>query len=146
MFRLIFSILLAGILLLIHQPAVARELKPFTPDEMLKVENTNITGVTDDGQFVAITAASSRDRLGIDHFRFADPTYVQQRTSRLYVLNTENGEQNEVTDGPTVIQNSAWSPDNKTLAVIMMDDQRVTLQMYDANRDRLWEFNPRTDL
>jgi len=51
-----------------------------------------------------------------------------------------------VTDGPTVIQNSAWSPDNKTLAVIMMDDQRVTLRMYDANRDRLREFNPKTDL
>ena len=146
MFRLIFSILLAGILLLIHQPAAAQELKPFTPDEMLEVENTNITGVTDDGQFVAVSSSSSRDRLGIDHFSFGDPTYVQQRTSRLYVLNTENGKQNEVTDGPTVIQNSAWSPDNKTLAVIMMDDQRVTLRMYDANRDRLREFNPKTDL
>ena len=146
MFRLIFSILLAGILLLIHQPAAAQELKPFTPDEMLEVENTNITGVTDDGQFVAVSSSSSRDRLGIDHFSFGDPTYVQQRTSRLYVLNTESGEQNEVTDGPTVIQNSAWSPDNKTLAVIMMDDQRVTLRMYDANRDRLREFNPKTDL
>src|SRR6056297_2554954 len=129
MFRLIISILLAGILLFIHQPAAAQELKPFTPDEMLEVENTNITGVTDNGQFVAVSSSSSQDRLGIDHFRFADPTYVQQRTSRLYVLNTESGVQNEVTDGPTVVQNSAWSPDNNTLAVILMDDQRVTLQM-----------------
>ncbi|MDZ7806173.1 MAG: prolyl oligopeptidase family serine peptidase [Gracilimonas sp.] len=95
---------------------------------------------------MAITSSSQRDRLGIDHFSFADPTYVQQRTSRLYVLNTENGEQNEVTDGPAVIQASAWSPDNKTLAVILMDEQRVTLHMYDAERDRLREFKPRTDL
>ena len=146
MSRIIFFILLAGILSHTYQPALAQVLKPFTPDEMLKVENTNITGVTDDGLFVAVTSSSSRDRLGIDHFRFADPTYVQQRTSRLYVLNTESGEQNEVTDRPTVIQTSAWSPDNRTLAVILMDNQRVTLQMYDAEQDRLRELKPRTDL
>src|SRR6056297_396265 len=146
MVRTFFVILLAGILSQLHQTALAQERQPFTPDQMLEVENTNIAGITDNGRFVAVISSSQRDRLGIDHFKFADPTYVQQRTSRLYVLNTESGEQNEVTDGPTVIQNSAWSPDNKTLAVIMMDDQRVTLRMYDANRDRLREFNPKTDL
>jgi dipeptidyl aminopeptidase/acylaminoacyl peptidase len=146
MSRILFFILLAGILSPIHQPAYAQELKTFTPDQMLEVENTNITGITNDGRFVAVTSSSQRDRLGIDHFKFADPTYVQQHTSRLFVLNTENGEQNEVTDGATVIQASAWSPDNRTLAIILMDKQRVTLHMYDAERDRLREFKPKTDL
>ena len=146
MVRILFVILLAGILSQLHQPALAQERKPFTPDQMLEVENTNIAGITDNGRFVAVVTSSRRDRLGIDHFKFADPTYVQQSTSRLYVLNTENGEQNEVTDGPTVLQTSAWSPDNQTLAVIMMDNQRVTLQMYDAERNRLREFKLRTDL
>ncbi|MDZ7806172.1 MAG: hypothetical protein U5K71_03555 [Gracilimonas sp.] len=44
MSRFIFFILIAGIISQIHQPALAQELKPFTPDEMLKVETTNITG------------------------------------------------------------------------------------------------------
>jgi dipeptidyl aminopeptidase/acylaminoacyl peptidase len=146
MSRILFFILLAGILSQTHQPAYAQELKTFTPDQMLEVENTNITGITNDGRFAAVTSSSQRDRLGIDHFKFADPTYVQQRKSRLYVLNTENGERNEVTDGPTVILASAWSPDNRTLAVILMDKQRVTLHMYDAERNRLREFKPKTDL
>lgn len=146
MIRTLFVVLLAGILSQLHQPAFAQELKTFTPDQMLEVENTNITGITDNGRFAAVITSTQRDRLGINHFNFADPTYVQQYTSRLYVLNTESGEQNEVTDGPAVIQTSAWSPDNRTLAIILMDDQRVTLQMYDAERDRLRELSPRTDL
>lgn len=146
MYRIIFFILLALILSLTTQSLYGQELKPFTPDEMLEVENINITDITDDGQYAAITSSTQRDRLGIDHFRFADPTYVQQRTSRLFVVNTENGEQHEVTDEPMVIQTSAWSPDNRTLAIILMDGQRVKLHMYDAEQNRLRELNPRTNL
>ncbi|WP_158278741.1 prolyl oligopeptidase family serine peptidase [Rhodohalobacter mucosus] len=147
MYRILFSILFAGLLFQTgYPPAIAQDLKPFTPDEMLEVENINITGITDDGRFAAVSASTQRDRLGVDHFRFADPTYLQQRTSRLYVLDTENGEQHEVTDRPEVIQNTAWSPDNRTLAIVMMDGQQVTLHLYDAGRQRLRELRPRTGL
>mgnify|MGYP006274910257 FL=1 len=146
MTRITFLILLAGVLFQAHQPAIAQQLQPFTPDEMLDVKNINIAEITDDGRFAAVTSSTQRDRLGIDHFRFADPTYVQQRTSRLFVVNTENGDPFEVTDGPAVIQAVAWSPDNRTLAFILMDNQRVTLQMYDAERQRLRELKPKTDL
>jgi dipeptidyl aminopeptidase/acylaminoacyl peptidase len=147
MSRILFTLLIAGVLFQSQSiSAAAQNLKPFTPDEMLEVESVNITDITNDGRFAAVTSSNQRNRLGIDHFRFADPTYVQQRTSRLYVLNTENGEQHDVTGSPEVIQSMAWSPDNRTLAVILMDDQQVTLQMYDAERQRLREFRPRTDL
>lgn len=146
MTRITFLILLAGVLFQAHMPAIGQQLQPFTPDEMLDVKNINIAEITDDGRFAAVTSSTQRDRLGIDHFRFADPTYVQQRTSRLFVVNTENGDPFEVTDGPAVIQAVAWSPDNRTLAFILMDNQRVTLQMYDAERQRLRELKPKTDL
>lgn len=146
MTRITFLILLAGVLFQAHMPAIGQQLQPFTPDEMLDVKNINIAEITDDGRFAAVTSSTQRDRLGIDHFRFADPTYVQQRTSRLFVVNTENGDPFEVTDGPAVIQAVAWSPDNRTLAFILMDNQRVTLQMYDAERQRLRELKAKTDL
>jgi hypothetical protein len=48
---------------------------PFTVDDMLAVSNISISALSDDGQWLAATSSSLRDRIGVDNHRFGDPTY-----------------------------------------------------------------------
>jgi len=57
--------------------AVAADLHTFTVDDMLDVSTVSIAALSDDGQWIAATSGSLRDRIGIDNHRFGDPTYIQ---------------------------------------------------------------------
>src|SRR5215831_2164178 len=44
-----------------------------------------------DGKWVAVTAASLRDRIGVDNARFGDPTYIAPSVSEVRVIETSTG-------------------------------------------------------
>ena len=83
---------------------------PFTTDDALNVRSLSIGDMTDDGRYVAATIGKRRDRMGVQHKRFGDPTYLSPNYRELVVIDTETGELHEVFDRLVQVRSLAWSP------------------------------------
>jgi hypothetical protein len=71
---------------------LAADLNPtFTVDDMLDVKTVSIAALSDDGQWMAATTSSLRDRIGIDNHRFGDPTYIAPAKTDLLAIDTRSG-------------------------------------------------------
>jgi len=116
----------------------------FTIQDGLKAQGISVRALTDDGRYAAATINGRADRLGVNHDRFGDPTYIQKNTARLVLIDTQTGEQKDILKGRVQVGGMSWSPDGKTLAFIQMENQRYSLQMYDRERGRVRELSPKT--
>ncbi len=94
----------------------------FTPGIALDVQGVSIAAVTDDGSRVAATVRTRRDRTGVDHQRYGDPTYISPTTTRLMVIDTRSGERTWVHEEPAQLRGFEWSPDGGRLAYFIVED------------------------
>ena len=90
-----------------------------------------IGDMTDDGQWIAGTIASSRDRLNVDHLRYGDPTYVSPSFGQLVLLDVGSGEFTPILDNPAQTQGLTWSPDGGMLAFFVYENERQGLRLFD---------------
>ena len=123
-----------AILLAVLASAVWAEKTPFTIADSLKIKSFSPQSMTDDGRFIAGTINTRIDRLGIDHKRFGDPTYISPRRAEAVILDTESGRMEVLFDTKVEIQNMTWSPDCTTLAFFMRKGDRFLLHMYDPKK------------
>ena len=94
----------------------------FTPGIALDVQGVSIAAVTDDGSRVAATVRTRRDRAGVDHQRYGDPTYISPTTTRLMVIDTQSGERTWVHEEPAQLRGFEWSPAGGRLAYFIVED------------------------
>ena len=111
-------------------PAAAQQ--PFTPEIALDVRTPGIAAMTADGARVAVTVTTRRDRAGVDHQRFGDPTYISPASTRLMVVDTRTGDRTWVHERPARLRGYAWSPDGARLAYFAVEDGRYRLRIFDA--------------
>ncbi len=104
----------------------------FTPEIALDVRGVSIAAVTDDGRRVAATVRTRRDRTGIDHQRYGDPTYISPTTTRLMVIDTQSGDRAWVHAEPAQLRGFAWSPDGERLAYFAVAGSEYRLRIFDA--------------
>jgi len=128
----------------INTHSVAQK-RAFTSQDGLRSQNISVQALSDDGQYAAALINGRADRLGVNHDRFGDPTFIQKSTARFVLIDTETGEQKDILKGSVQVGGISWSPDGKTLAFIQMKDQRYSLQMYDRERNRVREVKLKTD-
>lgn len=120
-----------------HSVAGQSEGRPFTTDDALDVRSVRIGGVTPDGRWVAATAQTRRDRSGVDHFRFGDPTYIAASTGELLVIETRTGNTRSVFPAREQLREATWSPDGSRLAVFRLVEGRYQLQIYTPETGRV---------
>ena len=94
----------------------------FTPEIALDVRGVGIAAVTGDGTRVAATVRTRRDRAGVDHQRYGDPTYISPTRVRLMVIDTRSGERTWVHEEPAQLRGFEWSPDGGRLAYFEVED------------------------
>ena len=94
----------------------------FTPEIALDVRGVGIAAVTGDGARVAATVRTRRDRAGVDHQRYGDPTYISPTRVRLMVIDTRSGERTWVHEEPAQLRGFEWSPDGGRLAYFEVED------------------------
>ena len=51
----------------------------FTVDDVLDLASARVQDLSADGRWLAVTVGSLRDRIGIDNYRYGDPTYLVHR-------------------------------------------------------------------
>src|SRR5262249_37901943 len=92
----------------------------FAVDDLLDVTNVNIADVSDDGRWVAATAASLRDRIGIDNSRFGDPTYFAPSNTDVLIIDTQAGKTQNLFTEKRQVRQLKWSPDGSRLAMLVL--------------------------
>ena len=110
--------------------------RPFTTEDALDVRSARIAAVTDDGRRVAATVQTRRDRSGVDHFRFGDPTYLAPSLGELLVIDTNDGSVRSLFPQHEQLRGAAWSPDGTRLAFFKLDGGQYALYVHDATSGR----------
>ncbi len=110
--------------------------RPFTTEDALDVRSVRVADVTEDGRRVAATVQTRRDRSGVDHFRFGDPTYVALSLGELLVIDTQDGSVRSLFPEHEQLRGAAWSPDGTRLAFYKLDDGQYRLYVHEAASGR----------
>lgn len=116
---------------------VAQQRSPFTAETSLDVSTWTIRDLSDDGAWLAATSQTRRDLLGVDHQRDMDPTYLRPALMHHWVVNTATGERRAVFSEPRNGRAAAWSPDGRTLALVVEEGGTLALALWDRPTGRL---------
>jgi len=93
----------------------------FSVEEMLDVVNIGASDLSDDGRWVAVTTSTLRDRIGVDNYRFGDPTYVPPQKADLIVIDTLSAKSQKVFPDKQQLRSIRWSPDGSRLAMLVLN-------------------------
>ncbi|MDT8341722.1 MAG: hypothetical protein RQ751_09445, partial [Longimicrobiales bacterium] len=118
-------------------PASAQAFRPFTVDDALGVRTVSIADVTPDARWVAARVSTARSRMGTDHFRFGDPTYVAPARNELRVLDAATGDEVAVFPGAVQTGGEVWAPDGGRLAFLRRVEDRTVLEVWERDRRRV---------
>ncbi len=124
--------------------AMARK-EAFSVQDSLRIKSFSPQAVTDDGRYIAGTISRRSGRLGTDHKRYRDPTYISPRPAEVVILDTDTGTFSPVCRGEVQVQGLTWSSDGKILAFLLLEDDRFSLQTYDRENKKLRTIRLKTD-
>ncbi len=100
--------------------STAQNQQAFTVDDLLDVMNVSVADVSDDGRWVAATAASLRDRIGVDNYRFGDPTYFAPSNADVLIIDAQLGKTQKLFTEKRQVRQLKWSPDGSRLAMLQL--------------------------
>lgn len=123
----------------------AAEKTAFTVADSLRVMSFSTQAMTDDGHYIAGSLSVRLNRLGTDHKRYGDPTYLSPRAAEVVLFDTETKEFIPLFESKQTVQAMTWSPDEKTLAFFFLKGDHFFLQTYDREKKNLKEINLKTD-
>ncbi|MGB2907339.1 MAG: prolyl oligopeptidase family serine peptidase [Candidatus Aminicenantaceae bacterium] len=132
------------LIFLVSPGLILAEESPFTVADSLRVKSFSTQAVTDDGRYIAGTISQRAGRLGTDHKRYRDPTYIAPRPVEVVILDTETGSLQPVFKDEVQVQGLTWSPDGRILAFLLRKGDGFTLQTYDRERKKLRETTLKT--
>ncbi len=98
-----------------------QSVEPFGLEDTFRYTTTSLQALSPDGRWALLASTAMEDRLGIDNYRFADPTYTAPVRTHVVLVSPSTGEEREIFPGPVQLQRSAWSPDGRYLAVVVRD-------------------------
>ena len=125
------------LLLVPNPPLEGQTQRTFTVDDALRVRSASVADATDDAHWLAVTVSTARDRMGTDHYRYGDPTYIGPSTAEFTVLDAETGESRSLFEEKVQVQGISWSPDGNRLAFRRLVNGVVRLEVWDRNSGRV---------
>lgn len=103
----------------------------FTVDDMLGVVTLRAADLSPDGKWLAVTASTQQDRIGIDNSRFGDPTYVAPALNDVLIIDVQNGKSQKLFSEKRQVRSLKWSPDGARLALTVLRDNLYQLIIWE---------------
>jgi dipeptidyl aminopeptidase/acylaminoacyl peptidase len=111
----------------------------FTVEDVLDVASARVLDLSSDGRWLAISVASRRDRIGVDNYRYGDPTYVRPAAEELWVIDTRSAASSQVFPDKRNVVRAAWSPDGRQLAIVEARSAAFHAWVWDRETERVQE-------
>jgi dipeptidyl aminopeptidase/acylaminoacyl peptidase len=92
----------------------------FTVEDMLDMANVTVADLSRDGRWLAATMTSLRDRLGINNYRFGDPTYIAPSVADVWIIDTQTAKSQKLFPEKRQVRALKWSPDGNRLALLVL--------------------------
>jgi dipeptidyl aminopeptidase/acylaminoacyl peptidase len=128
----------AAVLLLLSSAASAyAQQAVFTISDVLDLPSASAGALSPDGRSLVVTTAALRDRIGIDNYRYGDPTYVAPSAADITIVDTRTGQSRRLFNDKRQARAFAWSPDNDRLAFLLRDGDVFRPMIWDRNDGRL---------
>jgi dipeptidyl aminopeptidase/acylaminoacyl peptidase len=105
--------------------------------DLLDLRSVAVSDLSADGRWLAMTVSVRRDGLGVDFSRDGDPTYVRGAPAELLVVDTKSLAQRPVFRGKTAVRAATWSPDASRLAMFVISNEALQLQVWDRASGRV---------
>lgn len=138
------TLFLLVILFIINSQLVIAQT-PFTSKDALNVKSFRISAITEDGNYIAGTISTRKDRLNTNHKRFGDPTYISSSTSEFMILNTKTKEKILPFKNKVQVRSLTWSPDNKQLAFFLLKNNENVLHTFTLENKKVKEIKLKTE-
>src|SRR6185503_11562877 len=76
------------------------------------LDNVSVTAsdLSPDGKWLVVTTASLRDRIGINNYRFGDPTYIAPSLTEVSIVDAVSGKSQSVFPTKQQLRGFKWSP------------------------------------
>lgn len=142
-----YSPLLLGLFFSISLPFISLQAQPtaFTAEDAIRVQTLGSAALSPDGDYLAgLRSESTRNRFGVDHFRFRDPSYIRPAQYELVVYNLADNSSLVIDAGN--IRNLSWSPDGNKLAYFKVEDDQYGLFLFDQSTNEANSLNLQSDL
>ena len=110
------------------------EGQAFDLADFFRYRTASVEAMRPDGSLALISLTAMEDRLGIDNYRFGDPTYTAPVQSRVFLVDTASGEELDIFSGAIQLQRAAWSPDGRHLAVLV-GESPFEIRVFDLSAD-----------
>ncbi|NOR52987.1 MAG: prolyl oligopeptidase family serine peptidase [Candidatus Aminicenantes bacterium] len=117
----------------------AGEKTPFTAGDSLRIKSFSPQSMTENGRFIAGTISIRLDRLGADHKRYRDPTYISPRLTEVIILDTKTAKTHALFKTKVHVRSMTFSPDGKTLAFFLRKGDFFYLHIYDMEKKKIRE-------
>ena len=114
-----------------------QSVQRFSAEVALGVVSYAVQDISEDGIWVAATASSRRDQLGVDHHRDGDPSYLRPARAELWVINSATGLSRRVFPDARNVRAAAWSPDGRRLAVLAVEGDQIVPTVWERETGRL---------
>ncbi|MFH1574768.1 MAG: prolyl oligopeptidase family serine peptidase, partial [Acidobacteriota bacterium] len=88
----------------------------------LDLAGLRIADLSEDGRWLAVTSATLRDRIGVDNYRYGDPTYIAPSLSDVWVIETQTQEARRLFPQKVQVQSLKWSRNGEYLAFLLLRD------------------------
>jgi dipeptidyl aminopeptidase/acylaminoacyl peptidase len=131
---------------IVAAPAFAQEMRAFTTEIALDVKSPSIVAMTEDGRRVAVTVRTRRGRVGVDHARYGDPTYVGPSLVTAMVIDTRSGDRVWLHEQGAQVSDFTWSPDGSRLAYLLFSEDSFSLRVFDAGSGSTERITLRTSM
>ncbi len=118
-------------------PKQASSEARFSVDDMLDVVTLRAVDLSENGRWLVATAATPRDRIGIDNSRYGDPTYIAPSVAHVLIIDIQTGRSRELFPEKRQVRSMKWSPDGTKLALAVLTDQAYEPMIWEASTGRL---------
>jgi len=115
---------------------------PFTIDDVFSLRSVSVADVADDGGRLVVSMGTVRDRIGIDNYRYGDPTYVAPRVAELLLIDARTGASKPIFPEKRQVAGVEFSPDGSRIAMLVRDGDAFHLAIYDVGSARIRTVRP----
>lgn len=135
---------LLGALLLVNdlRGQQTSEKTAFTVDDLLNIRSPRPQAFSPNGHWLAYSLGSQRDRIGIDNYRYGDPSYERPALAEYLIVDTRSGEATPLYHHRENLRGMSWSPDSSRLAYLIMAANGLEGRIFHRESGEFESFQP----